>query len=208
MSTVKSPQGERKTSGARPKGRAERVVTSVLQATGERLDEVGYAALRVEDVAELAGVNKTTIYRRWPTKAVLVVETLRSHFMQRRPAPSTGNLRDDLLVYLDGMATASETPLWRGMFGALTSRTEPEVEEVAKELRQREREYRLKLIQRGIDRGELPKSADPELVADMVSAPVLRHIQVYRDSVSRDYIEKVIDVALAGAAVVALRDRS
>jgi AcrR family transcriptional regulator len=37
-----------------------------VEATAEELSRVGYAAMRVEDVAARSGVHKTTIYRRWP----------------------------------------------------------------------------------------------------------------------------------------------
>ena len=53
--------------------RGPRLVEKVLQVTLEEVGRVGFAALSVETVAALAGVNKTTIYRRWPTKFELVV---------------------------------------------------------------------------------------------------------------------------------------
>ena len=56
---------------ARVGGRSARVVSAVLRMTLEVLGQEGYAGLRVEDVAARAGVNKTTIYRRWPTRADL-----------------------------------------------------------------------------------------------------------------------------------------
>ena len=64
-----SAAGRRRTVGARTGGRSERVVRDVLRAAIEELSTNGYSALRVEDVAARAGVNKTTVYRRWPTKA-------------------------------------------------------------------------------------------------------------------------------------------
>src|SRR4051794_11893312 len=54
----------RRTVGARIGGRSERVVRDVLRAAIVTLGRSGYGALRVEDVAESAGVNKTTVYRR------------------------------------------------------------------------------------------------------------------------------------------------
>ena len=65
-------------SRARVGGRSARVVSAVLRMTLEVLGQEGYAGLRVEDVAARAGVNKTTIYRRWPTRADLVVAALTS----------------------------------------------------------------------------------------------------------------------------------
>jgi AcrR family transcriptional regulator len=182
------------------------VVASVLQATGEELNRVGYANLRVDEVAERAGVNKTTIYRRWPTKAVLVSDTLDSHFQTERPLPETGSLRGDILAYLTSMVTLSKTAMWRGIFTALSGRTDPEVEVVARKLYLRERGFRTRLVQRGIERGELPKAVDAQLIGDMFSAPILRRLLTFGEDVERAYIESVIDVTLAGAAVAAVRN--
>lgn len=198
--------GDRRTNGVRPQGRAAKVVASVLQATGEELNRVGYANLRVDEVAARAGVNKTTIYRRWPTKAILVSDTLDSHFQTERPLPETGSLRGDILAYLTNMVTLSRTAIWRGIFTALSGRTDPEVEVVARKLYQRERAFRTRLVQRAIERGELPKAVNAELIGDMFSAPILRRLLTFGEDVERDYIESVIDVTLAGAAVAAMRN--
>ena len=76
--------------------RGEPVVQCVLKSTLEELAAVGYGALRIEDVATRAGVNKTTIYRRWPTKQELVACALRSVTTEWRLEPSTGSLREDM----------------------------------------------------------------------------------------------------------------
>ena len=65
-------------------GRSARVVSTVLRTTLEVLGEHGYAGLRIEDVAAQAGVNKTTIYRRWPTRADLVIAALTALSPRRR----------------------------------------------------------------------------------------------------------------------------
>lgn len=203
---VQVQAGDRRTNGVQRQGRAAKVVAAVLQATGEELNRVGYANLRVDEVAERAGVNKTTIYRRWPTKAVLVSDTLDSHFETERPLPETGNLRGDILNYLTNMVTLTKTSMWRGIFVALSGRTDPEVEVVARKLYVRERGQRTRLVQRAIDRGELPRGVDAELIGDMFSAPILRRLLTFGEDVGRDYIEAVIDVTLAGAAVAAVRN--
>ena len=61
---------------ARPGGRSARVVKDVLAAALTAFAESGYAGLSVEDVAARAGVNKTTVYRRWPRKLDLVSDAI------------------------------------------------------------------------------------------------------------------------------------
>jgi AcrR family transcriptional regulator len=67
---------------------------SILRATLEELD---YGALSIDSVAKRAGVNKTTVYRRWPTKADLVGSALTALADQMTLGPSAGSLRADLL---------------------------------------------------------------------------------------------------------------
>ena len=76
-------------------GRSARVVSTVLRTTLEVLGERGYAGLRIEDVAAQAGVNKTTVYRRWPTRADLVIAALTTLATPPK-AVHSGRLEGDL----------------------------------------------------------------------------------------------------------------
>src|SRR5882724_3495319 len=102
---------------ARPRtgGRSARVVTEVLSATLEVFAEQGYAGVSVEAVAARAGVNKTTIYRRWPTKAELLGAALFSLRDEEPEAPNTGSLREDLLTVLRRLVARAETPRYRAI---------------------------------------------------------------------------------------------
>jgi AcrR family transcriptional regulator len=64
---------EKRTRG-RP--RREGADEDILRATRDLLDEDGYAAFNVDNVAERTGIAKTTIYRRWPTRGALVVAAI------------------------------------------------------------------------------------------------------------------------------------
>src|SRR5215475_3487601 len=67
----------------------------IVEATRVLLLENGYAGVSIEGVAARAGVAKTTIYRRWPSKAELVFEVA-IHRSRLGPAPDTGTLVGDL----------------------------------------------------------------------------------------------------------------
>lgn len=66
--------------------RGETVRSAVVQATLALLTERGYG-FSVEDVAERAQVHKTTVYRRWPTKPVLVAEAIAAMADRTVPPP-------------------------------------------------------------------------------------------------------------------------
>ena len=91
-------------STTRTRGRprsADRTPT-ILAATFELIQEVGYDHLRVQDVATRAGVGLATLYRRWPTKRDLVLATLRAHDPVELPDP-TDDPRADLAALLHAL---------------------------------------------------------------------------------------------------------
>ena len=61
-----------------PRGRPRRAGADeeILAVALELLREKGYRDLNVDEVAERAGVAKTTVYRRWPTKGALVAAAI------------------------------------------------------------------------------------------------------------------------------------
>ena len=68
---------------------------AVREATLTLLAEVGYAGLRVQEVADRAGVGKAALYRRWPSKAALALHHLIGD-LRPREYRDTGSLRGDL----------------------------------------------------------------------------------------------------------------
>lgn len=69
----------------------------LLAVTLQLLQEHGYDRLTVDAVAATARASKATIYRRWPTKAELVLAAFVEGTRQVAVDPDTGKLRDDLL---------------------------------------------------------------------------------------------------------------
>lgn len=67
MSTAKRGRGRPRREGADEE---------ILAVARNVLSEGGYGALTVDTVAEQAGVAKTTVYRRWPSKGALIAALL------------------------------------------------------------------------------------------------------------------------------------
>jgi AcrR family transcriptional regulator len=84
------------TTSARPPGRPRSGVHAVVfAATLSTVHELGYARATVERIAAVAGVAKTTIYRRWPSKGALIVDCLLDAF---GPVPLEGTGRAELMT--------------------------------------------------------------------------------------------------------------
>jgi AcrR family transcriptional regulator len=69
----------------------------LLEVTLRLLQQEGYDGLTVDAVAATARASKATVYRRWPTKAELVLAAFIEGVRQVAVAPETGTLRGDLL---------------------------------------------------------------------------------------------------------------
>jgi AcrR family transcriptional regulator len=200
-------EGTRRTANVRTRGRAAQVVQRVFNATADELSRVGYAAMRVEDVAARSGVNKTTIYRRWPTKADLVAATMIDQGKHKLRIPiDTGTLRGDLHASL--LSAFELKPSEQSMLRIVQmERSIPEVDALARRFRDELHGMRLAMVHRGIVRGELPQGVDAQLVVDLVSAPVQRAL-LFNETIDARYIDRVLDVVLAGAAASASEART
>jgi AcrR family transcriptional regulator len=181
-------------------GRSARVVAEVLRATAEELARVGYAALRMEDVARLAGVNKTTVYRRWPTKMALVSEAMRREREQRGVAPDTGSLREDLRIMLQALAEQGRSPLARAWMSELSN---PEVRAIMRASRQHVESQWVAVIARGMARGELPPDSSPLFLVEVVVGPVVGRLVRGEELPTDEFCARVIDIVLAGAVALA-----
>jgi AcrR family transcriptional regulator len=95
---------------------------AIHTAVLEVLADVGYAGLTMDAVAATAGVSKATIYRRWRTKADLLVSVISTASDQSLVVPDTGSLRDDLVALLTALGRVLAGPggsASRALLGAL-----------------------------------------------------------------------------------------
>jgi len=95
------------------------LVAAILEATIAEVDEVGYADLTMEGVAERARASKASVYRRWPGKVALVVDAVRHALPDPAALVDTGTLRGDLLAVLRAVGEQLAGPAGRAMRGVL-----------------------------------------------------------------------------------------
>ena len=166
----------------RGRPRSERADRAILDAALRMVGEHGVAGTTIEGVAAEAGVGKTTIYRRWPSKNDLILAAI-SDIVPPGDPPDTGTMAGD-------MAALAETQLRRlagsGLSGIVPrvlaeSMGDPDlhrdyVERVVEPFRAMLRLF----IERGIDRGELRPDLDVEPLVDLLHA-----IPIYRILMSR-----------------------
>ncbi|MCX5205680.1 TetR/AcrR family transcriptional regulator [Streptomyces sp. NBC_00237] len=143
-------------------------------ATLALLEEVGYARLRMDDVAARAGVGKAALYRRWPSKAALTLTHL-VHDLAPRPTRDTGSLRGDLRLIARGTVERMTHPRVRPVLPELMAellRT-PELRQVFETAcLVPEREQVLAVAVRAVTRGELTGVPDVDWAHAQLIGPV------------------------------------
>lgn len=187
---------------ARPRtgGRSARVVSGVLSATLKEFSEQGYAGLSFEAVATRAGVNKTTIYRRWPSKVELLGAALVALRDDDPPPPDTGSLREDLLQVLKHWVALAATPERRAiMQSLLLANTEPDMQAIVQRLRAERPAIPDVVFQRALERGELPRGTDVQLIRGVLLGTLHARITLKRQTLEKRYLPALVDLVVAGA---------
>ena len=195
---------EHKSSGAgRP--RDPDLEQRVQDAVIEIYSEVGWPALTFDAVARRAGVGKSALYLRWPTKERLLLDALAA---QTLPIglTDTGSVREDLIHFAQQMAK-----FYQGQNGLVTLRvsleaiTRPELLASVQQHGSTSILAARAIVHRGIARGELPEGTSATLVTDIIAGAVLNHILAtplsLREPMVKQldrYIEELVDLVLVG----------
>jgi AcrR family transcriptional regulator len=190
----------RKSVRPRTGGRSARVVSEVLSATLEEFAQQGYAGLSVEAVALRAGVNKTTIYRRWPAKADLVGAALASLRDDDPDPPDTGSLREDLVEVLQHWAAQMVTPRRRAIMQSLVlAHTDPEMQAIVRRMRAERPAIPQVVFERAFKRRELPRGSDTELIATALLGPLHSRTAWKREPVDDAFVRSLVELVVVGA---------
>lgn len=177
---------------------------AILQAAYDELAEVGYAAFSVESVAARARTGKASIYRRWPTKAELVLDALEAGLPTEEQCRLEFELADsvttrDALLHIGRMiAGVLASPMGDAIRAIKCEATaDPELAELVDARFQAPRRAGLlAVLRRGVDRGEVRPEAVCELVADVLPAVLTHRVLLLRRPVRETDVKTIIETVL------------
>jgi AcrR family transcriptional regulator len=197
-----APQNGR-SNGKRPPGRprSEQSRQAILRSTLKLLRRHGGVPdLAIEAVAADANVSKATVYRWWPTKAALVVDAFSASADQELQFPDTGSLRNDIGLQMRRLIRIFRSPRGRVVAALLAGgQSDPELIEAFRERflwPRRRRAY--KTLQRGIDRGELPRNSDLDLILDSLYGPIYMRFLIRHIELREDFADEICGLILSG----------
>ncbi|WP_045376732.1 TetR/AcrR family transcriptional regulator [Mycobacterium kyorinense] len=143
--------------------------TELLAVTLQLLQEHGYDRLTVDAVAATARASKATVYRRWPSKAELVLAAFIEGVRQVAVPPETGTLRGDLLRL--GEVICQEVGQNAGTIRAVlveVSRN-PALNEVMQHQFIEQRKALMRhVLREAVDRGEIQEAAISDELWDLL----------------------------------------
>lgn len=188
--TPRPPSGR-----GRPRDHAldDRILEQVIALLGSH----GYAGLTLDALAARSGVAKTTILRRWPSKAAVAAAGVERLALQSVDVPDSGDLRVDLLALLHGAVEAFVRG--RGQFVARLIREaghHPEITDLLYTVIHTRRQAYRRVLALAIARGELAPSIDQDLLIDLLIGPIWTRMLITRDPITREYVDSIVEAVL------------
>ena len=190
--------------------RVRRTRAAVLAAAAQVLAEGGLGAFSLEAVAQRADVARSTLYRHWPDRERLLLDTVSEHGPVAED-PDTGRLRDDLIAAVGPFNAFIGDGHTRAMLLAMLAEAarDPAVGSLHERMTQARRDLLRRLVRRAVDRGELPADTDVELLLDDLAAGVIHRAFVVGRTVDEGYLARHVDrfLTIHGAAADAVGPR-
>ena len=176
----------------------------VAEAALDLLAEHGYEGLTVEAVAQRAGVAKTTIYRRFGSKAELTAGAVMILAAAgRAPNAGAGSTRDSLVAILREVIRALRNTvagqIIPDLVGAMPSH--PELIEAFAKFAEPRRAVFFEVLRRGVENGELRPDIDFELAADLLYGPIYYRLLVTRKPLKPSDAERIVDAVMRGKGI-------
>lgn len=182
----------------RPGGRTESnrraVAKAVLQLIGEgRLD------FEVQEVAALAGVHRTTLFRRWPDRGALIAEAMAEH-VARLSIEMTGDWKEDLRRIALALRDFLYDPVELAM-NRMLAITDNEVfrEQMFHHWTPIMEAFHVPLVE-AQKAGILSDEVDPVTVMTMLTSPIVIYTVFLRTPPDDEFIHRLVDQAIRGCA--------
>ncbi len=185
----------------RGRPRSQEADRAILEAAAQVLAERGLSGMSIEEVASRAGVGKTTIYRRWTSRGTLALDAFLAEFQGQQPPPDTGSLRGDLLAalraWIRSVTRTSAGPILAGLIAE--SQLDPVLGAAWRErVVQRLRDQHKVMLNRAIERGEIPAGTDQEVVLDLLFGAAYHRLLHGHQPLTDTFARQVVDLIVAG----------
>ncbi len=182
--------------------RSEQARQAILRSTSRLLQHTGFAELSIEAIAAHAGVGKATVYRWWTDKGALVVDAFASSAEEELHFPDSGSVYKDMSLQMNQFLAILHSRRGRIVSAVIAGgQSDPGLIQAFRErFLWPRRQEAYQTLRRGIERGELPRNLDLDLLLDVLYGAIYMRFLIRHDELSEDYIAEVCHLVLNGAA--------
>lgn len=179
--------------------RDPRLDIAITDAAITVLRERGWAGFSMEEVASRAGVSKTSVYRRYPSKIALAFDAWIGDRDLRFPGTDTGSVWGDLTAYVMGTIRMSDNAVWNAILPALLSeaRTDPTVRDTLSAVWAWRIEVLTEILERAKARREIPLDTDVQHVREVIDGPLLLRVVVTGEPMDLVFADRLVEDAMA-----------
>jgi AcrR family transcriptional regulator len=193
---------EYRKNGKRPPGRprSEEARQAILRTTLKILGKKGFSDFKIEEVAARASVGKATVYRWWPNKGALIADAFASSTTRKLRFPDTGSVYTDMSQQMRQLIKVFRSRRGRIVSAILAAgQSDKDLIEAFRErfLWPRRREA-YATLRRGIQRGELRKDLDPDLLLDSLYGPIYMRFLIQHDRLTPEFVDRLCTLVLTG----------
>ncbi len=170
----------------------------ILDAALDVLAEVGYEGMTIDMVAARAKAGKATLYRRWASKELLVIDAvacMKQLDVDPAALPDTGTLRGDLVAMIKPKAMEDGGKKLRIMAGLMSMLSrDPSLAETAHSTIMEPRAAVNRMfLQRAIDRGEIAADTDVDMIAQVGQSMAAYRTIMLRKPITPEFLLSIID---------------
>lgn len=189
-----------KTPETRGRKRSSAAEKAVLDAAYELLRQQGLQATTVEAIATRAKVSKATIYKWWPNRASVIMSAFLREARDALPYPEELEM-ESIFERLNIMAMEFHGALGNMICALIAEgQSDPEIAQAFREgYIFARRQQGVEIVKDAIAKG-LIRKADPDVVLDMLYAPLYYRLLVGHQPLSAEFIREHVDLALKGIA--------
>ena len=202
FSSVRDPK-------TRGRHRSVEAEASILKATLYLLERKSLRQVTVDAIARRAGVSKATIYKWWPNKSMVALDAYLGCMTAQVKMPDTGSALKDFTLQLQSLTAFYTSPLGR-LFCQFIAEGQSDPGFLAL-FRERflylRRDAARVMWRRGVERGEVRKEVDSEVVLDLIYGPMIFRLLAGHGSLGEVELEAMVAAVFGGITQAGYRAR-
>ena len=180
-----------------PKKKGARNKNEIVGATIELLESINYSSLTIEAVAARSNVGKTTIYRWWKHKSDLVFDAFIAKTETIYEFDLTKSTYENFVQQLLTLTSVLKSGIGRAVLTVVAEEREIAAKFLNDYLTPRRVETK-KILQVGVDKGEIQDNCDFGIILDMLYGPIYFKFILFNRIPDQAYIESLVKQVIKG----------